>query len=176
MLPPADELRDDDPEGVVQEPLPPLELEFHAEEELLRQPSESPPEGDETFGQPLDVIRTRALVARVESLEHQVLERKDLHKLRKRHSSRLFGLTVAWVMVVWLVVLLQGFEQWFTPLLSGFSYLKFKLSDTVAVAFITSTTASVLGLYGIAAYWLFGKPKSEEKAAGKEEKDKKESS
>lgn len=170
MHPPIDPLADDEPEGVVQEPLPPLELEFRAEVELLRQPPDSPPEGDDTFGQPLDVIRTRALVARVESLEHQLLERRDLHKLRKRHSSRLFGLTVAWVMVVWLVVLLQGFEQWFTPLFSGYEHLKFKLSNTVAVAFITSTTASVLGLYGIAAYWLFGKPKSDEKTNSKDQK------
>lgn len=167
---PPDDKADEGLEFVVQDPLPPLELEFSPEEEVLRQPSESPPEGDDTFGQPLDVIRSRALVARVESLEHQLLERKDLHKLRKRHSSRLFGLTVAWVMVVWVVVLMQGFEQWFTPIFSGFSYLKFKLSDTVAVAFITSTTASVLGLYGIAAYWLFGKPKAEEKPVAKDEK------
>lgn len=39
----------------------------------------------------------------------------------------------------------------------GEHYLRFKLSDTVMVAFITSTTATVLGLYGIAAYWLYGK-------------------
>jgi hypothetical protein len=170
MSPLPNDGADEGLEFVVQDPLPPLELEFSPEDEVLRQPSETPPEGEDTFGQPLDVIRSRALVARVESLEHQLLERKDLHELRKRHSGSLFKLTVAWVMVVWLVVLLQGFEQWFTPILSGFNYIKFKLSDTVAVAFITSTTASVLGLYGIAAYWLFGKPKDGAKPVAKEEK------
>lgn len=101
----------------------------------------------------------RTLAAKVEDLEQQLKERRQLHKLRKRHSSRLFRLTVAWIALVWLVVLLQGFGQWFTPIWPGLEYVKFHLSDTVAVAFITSTTATVLGLYGIAAYWLFGKPK-----------------
>ncbi|KDD42468.1 hypothetical protein L529_0530 [Bordetella bronchiseptica MBORD901] len=56
--------------------------------------------------------------------------------------------------MVWIVVVLQGFrgipQQWGSI---------FALSDAVIIAFITSTTASVLGLYGIAAYWLFGNGK-----------------
>lgn len=170
-MPPA---QDDTPEGpdstYVQDPLPPLDFEFSPEEELLRNGSPDQLEGDDTFGQPLDVIRHRTLMAKVEELEHQLKERKQLHKLRKKHSSRLFGLTVAWIAVVWLVVLLQGFGQWFTPLFSGFAHIKFHLTDTVAVAFITSTTATVLGLYGIAAYWLFGKPKKDEPEPEKSEK------
>lgn len=134
----------------------PLELEV-LPEEIPGPPDTELMPGDETFGEPLDIIHTRALAARVDSLEHQLLERKDLHALRKQHARRLFCLTVVWVGVVWFVVLMQGFERWFLPMLDGFVALPFSLTNTVAVAFITSTTATVLGLYGIAAYWLSGK-------------------
>jgi len=154
----------------MQDPLPPLELEVTPEAPMEGGEDSTPPQGEDTFGRPLDEIQLRTLTAKVDDLEQQLKERKQLHKLRKRHSSRLFGLTVAWVGLVWLVVLLQGFGQWFTPILSRFDYIKFHLSDTVAVAFITSTTATVLGLYGIAAYWLFGKPKKEESEPPKSEK------
>ncbi|MBV4514935.1 hypothetical protein [Pseudomonas kurunegalensis] len=165
----------DAPEGeeqpsIMQDPLPPLQLEVTPEKPETRGEEDCSSRVEEDFGRPLDEIQLRTLTAKVDDLEQQLKERRQLHKLRKRHSSRLFRLTVAWVSLVWLVVLLQGFGQWFTPLFLGFSYIKFHLSDTVAVAFITSTTATVLGLYGIAAYWLFGKPKKDEAETPKKEK------
>ncbi|MSU95327.1 hypothetical protein EB795_15565 [Pseudomonas mandelii] len=95
---------------------------------------------------------------------------KDIHGMRMSHSRLLLGLALIWIFVILAVVLLQGFGQWFTPLLKGYGYLPFKLSDSVVIAFITSTTATVLGLYGIAAYWLYGKPKLEGKPLSKEKK------
>ena len=169
MSQPPEEGLDGQAGSYVQDPLPPLQLEV-LPEEITSQEDLSSIKGDETFGMPLEDIRYRRLRAEVQALEDQLKERRQLHKLRKRHSSRLFKLSVAWVCLIWLVVLLQGFGQWFTPLWSGFEYIKFHLSDTVAVAFITSTTATVLGLYGIAAYWLFGKPKKEEAEPAKKEK------
>lgn len=94
--------------------------------------------------------------------EQKALERDQLrtqnheiHGIRKRHAWLLFILASLWVYVLWLVVLLQGFGQWFIGL-PWFFQLKFKLSDPVMIAFMTSTTTTVLGLYGIAAYWLYG--------------------
>lgn len=75
----------------------------------------------------------------------------DLHELRKRYSLYLFVLVVVWVVTVWATLVFQGFGKF--PHVDG---MVFSLSDTVLVAFITSTTASVLGLFGIAAYWMFG--------------------
>ncbi|WP_033460273.1 hypothetical protein [Bordetella bronchiseptica] len=90
----------------------------------------------------------------IRRLQQKLTERTELHKIRKVHSWLLFGLTTLWIVVVWIVVVLQGFrgipQQWGSI---------FALSDAVIIAFITSTTASVLGLYGIAAYWLFGNGK-----------------
>jgi hypothetical protein len=79
----------------------------------------------------------------------------DQHNLRKIYSGLLFLLVVAWIGTVWAFVGFQGLG--FVPVLCW----KFNLSDAVLIAFITSTTASVLGLFGIAAYWLFGTKKSE---------------
>lgn len=79
----------------------------------------------------------------------------EIHGIRKRHAWLLFMLASLWIYVLWLVVLLQGFGQWFISL-PWFVQLNFKLSDPVMIAFMTSTTATVLGLYGIAAYWLYG--------------------
>jgi hypothetical protein len=120
----------------------------------------------------LDEYRTARLEAELNELRRQYEERKDLHGIRTRHAWLLFYLTVAWVVIVWLVILLQGFGQWFfptPPLTPNQFYLKFKLSDTVIVAFMTSTTATVLGLYGIAAYWMYGNGKVK-KEKGKAEK------
>ncbi|TWR59751.1 hypothetical protein FIV41_13430 [Pseudomonas marginalis] len=105
--------------------------------------------------------------------EDQAQKRKhddDIHGMRMSHSRFLLGLALVWIFVILAVVLLQGFGQWFTPLYDGYKYIPFKLSDTVVIAFITSTTATVLGLYGIAAYWLYGKPKQEVKVEPKAEK------
>lgn len=111
----------------------------------------------------LDEYRTARMEADLNELKRQHEERKDLHGIRTKHAWLLFYLTVAWILIVWIVVLLQGFGQWFfptPPLTSDQFYLKFKLSDTVLVAFMTSTTATVLGLYGIAAYWMYGNGKA----------------
>lgn len=80
----------------------------------------------------------------------------EIHGLRKNHAWLLFWLTVFWVVVVWFVLLLQGFGQWFIPIPSNFKYISFELSDAALIAFMTTTTTTVLGLYGIAAYWLYG--------------------
>lgn len=88
----------------------------------------------------------------------------DIHGMRLSHSNLLLILAISWIFVIFLVVLLQGFGQWFAPISEQYSYLPFKLSDRLLTVFITSTTATVVGLYGIAAYWLYGKPKSEKRA------------
>ena len=51
---------------------------------------------------------------------------------------------LAWLGSVALLLLLQGLKVW-----------GFWLSDKVIIAYITSTTVSVLGLFHIAAKWLF---------------------
>ena len=81
-------------------------------------------------------------------------------RVEKSRSFGVFGFIVGAVLFTFLGMLvfgvIGGFGQWFTPILNDFSYIPFNLSDTVLIAFMTTTTTTVLGLYGIAAYWLYG--------------------
>lgn len=113
--------------------------------------------------------KIKKLETEITKIQQKIDEKNDLHKLRKTHSQRLFLFSITWLIVVWLIILLQGFGETFWPEFEFGKYklikLKFNLDNSVLIALITSTTASVLGLYGIAAYWLFknGKHKKTEK-------------
>lgn len=153
------------------EGLPPLEIEVVPED--LRSASRKGSAQSEDPGRSLDDYKFKRLETEIEDLSQQLSERRDLHSIRTKHAWLLFGLTIGWVGVIWLVVLLQGFGQWFPPFPSPSideKYLHFSLSNTVIVAFMTSTTATVLGLYGIAAYWLYGKKPPVKSGKADEEK------
>ena len=72
--------------------------------------------------------------------------KNDLHALRINHAEKLFKLICCWIVMLWILLFIKGFLK-----------DEFDLDPSVIIAAITSTTASVLGLYGIAAYWMFGK-------------------
>ncbi|HJP94430.1 MAG TPA: hypothetical protein VJ875_20890 [Pyrinomonadaceae bacterium] len=76
-------------------------------------------------------------------LSDENVELKDVHELRKQYIPNLFILTVAWLVTV-IVIVWRAAEG--TP---------FYLSDNVLVALITSTTVNVIGIFVIAARWLF---------------------
>lgn len=68
----------------------------------------------------------------------------ELHNTRKQYVGRLFWLITAWLaVVIALVVLSATLKNIFT------------LADGVLIAFITSTTVSVIALFVIVAKWLF---------------------
>lgn len=134
-------------------------------------PSSNPQSISEDPSRDLDDFRFKRLQSEVEDLKQQLLERKELHDLRKWHSRWLFALTVFWVFILWGIVLVQGIGVLPWKPEGASEYLKFSLEDSVIIAFMTSTTATVLGLYGIAAYWLFGKPKPKDEEKPSEKKD-----
>jgi hypothetical protein len=76
--------------------------------------------------------------------------REKLSQLRRINRERLivvralFVLTVLWLASVIAVTILAGLGPW-----------GFYLSDKVVMTYIVSTTVSVLGLFKIAADWLF---------------------
>lgn len=112
----------------------------------------------------LDDYKFAKLQNEIAGLAQQLSERRDMHFIRRWHTWLLFGVTVCWIVVIWLVVLLEGFGQWFLPFpapdFSTEEYLHFKLTNAVLIAFLTTTTATVLGLYSVAAYWLYGNGKT----------------
>jgi hypothetical protein len=64
--------------------------------------------------------------------------------LQQIFAYLLFGLVGVWLLAVIVTVFL-----------TGFAYQDFDLSDSVLIAFITSTTTSVIGLFLLVARWLF---------------------
>ena len=78
-----------------------------------------------------------------ERLEDENERLRDVHELRKEYIPKLFGLTCVWLVVVavflWKVA---GGRD-------------FYLYDNVLIALITSTTINVIGIFLIAARWLF---------------------
>jgi len=68
----------------------------------------------------------------------------DYLDLQEKYAFRLFVLVCVWLFAVLTAVFFSGFQ----PKL-------FIISDSVMIAFITSSTASVLGLFLLVAKWLF---------------------
>jgi hypothetical protein len=91
-----------------------------------------------------DLLTLEVKSLEVEGLRVKLNRSENLHSFRKLYIGRLFWLTVLWLVVV---IVFVGF--------AGSHFLGFTLSDKVIIAFITSTTVSVIGLFHFAAKWLF---------------------
>ncbi len=80
----------------------------------------------------------------IDSLRQALKEAVDTHKLRLQYTSRIFGMVCGWLLGVIVCILLTGFRVW-----------SFQLSDSVLIAFITSTTVNVVGLFFVVAKWMY---------------------
>lgn len=69
-------------------------------------------------------------------------ERIELHGLRKKYLPYLFFLVVIWLFFVAIMLVLSAFGCTF-------------LADSVLIALITTSTATVVSMFAIAARWLF---------------------
>lgn len=98
---------------------------------------------------------------------------EEEHDLRKKHLDFLKQITIFWLILISIISVLQGFagvmpiEIHLNPIERAKLPLtveptEFKLSDAAYIALITTTTATILGLYTIAAIWLY-KGKQEDK-------------
>ena len=70
---------------------------------------------------------------------------------RKKWGPALFVVSMAWLLFVAYVVLAQGFGR------GLHNYGRFHLSDTVMAAFLTTSTATVIGVYLVVVNYLFQK-------------------
>lgn len=80
------------------------------------------------------------------ALKQKIKCDKQLHNFRQDSYSKLLGTIWAWLGFVAAVVLSAGFGWW-----------QFQLSNPVLIALLTTSTAIVLGIFAIAAKWLFPK-------------------
>ena len=89
-------------------------------------------------------IENQGLELQNQRLKDENLRLTELHDTRKQYVGRLFWLITAWLgVVIALVALTATLKNTFT------------LADSVLIAFITSTTVSVIALFVIVAKWLF---------------------
>jgi hypothetical protein len=78
-------------------------------------------------------------------------QKQDI-KERKKYAQLFFYLSCAWLVAIVVILMLQGFgSQGF----GSFWKAPFKLSDSIVLAMIGSTTANVLGILYIVAKYLF---------------------
>lgn len=77
-------------------------------------------------------------------LKDELEEARDLHGIRKEYIGKLYALIKVWLIVVVVFLILSASQKKY-----------FDLSDSVIIAFITSTTVSVLGLFLLVAKWLY---------------------
>ena len=103
----------------------------------------------ESEKEPLDLtasefrLQAERLELENERLRDENEQLKDVHELRKEYIPKLFWLTVGWLAFVVVIVWHVAEDR------------DFYLSDNILIALITSTTVNVIGIFVIAARWLF---------------------
>lgn len=114
----------------------------------------SAPEKDELYRLEKARLENGELEVRNTALTKEIERAGHLHVLRISTLIALFLLVVGWlsfvIKAIWLSAA-YGNE----PYMTLHPDHVFSLSDNVLITFITSTTASVIGIFLIAAKWLF---------------------
>jgi hypothetical protein len=105
--------------------------------------------------------------------EREWREAGETHDLRKTYTTKLFFLTCLWLFAVLIFVAASAFRGILPTGLAlppigwnmspeecatCFARFYFSVTDKVLIAFITSTTASVIGIFVIVVKWLFTPP------------------
>ncbi|WP_230656880.1 hypothetical protein [Psychrobacter sp. I-STPA10] len=132
------------------------------------------------LSQPYDKIRESYEIQKIIT---DIEDLKKTNQLRLKYANNIFRLTCYWLVFVGFIVFLSGLNLHILKLnfsaIPG-SYLlyyqidlsefyEFHLADSVLIAFMTTTTISILGIILIVAKWLFPKIKEEDKSSS--EKD-----
>lgn len=101
---------------------------------------------------------------KTKQLENQIVQDDDIHELRKEYVPKLFWMIIGWLFAVALFVFLTAYsaDNINNPD-CRINCARFNLSDNVLIAFITTTTATVIGLFVVVAKWLFPSQEKDEK-------------
>ena len=96
-------------------------------------------------------LEIEGLKTKQSGLEAEIKRLGDIHWARMIGLVCLFALVVLWLIAILFFVAMSGIEfRWW-------NYGKIlKLSDSILIALIGSTTLNVLGLFTVAAKWLYG--------------------
>jgi hypothetical protein len=114
--------------------------------------------------QPASDSKVNLLLAQAEAAylenklrEEALREAQNNNELRKTIPNKLWGLTISWLIIVMFIIILSGIDHQAFP---GVPFLKFE--STVLIALITSTTASVIGLFAILLNYLYPNSQKQE--------------
>ncbi len=108
-------------------------------------PADSPEAEEQAdLGKTLEDHRAHYEITELARLQR---EANDLHRMRLDYAQRIFTLVLAWLGCVAISVFLTGF--------GGTASTSFFLSDKVLIAFISSTTINVIGLFIVVAKWMY---------------------
>ena len=88
-------------------------------------------------------LQAEKLQLQISRLSDENDELKDVHELRKEYIPKLFWRTVGWLAFVVVTIWRVAADR------------EFYFSENVLIALITSTTVNVIGIFVIAARWLF---------------------
>ncbi len=105
---------------------------------------DEPLEDEEESEEPRDYAGEEATALDHEQKKLKLAQFKQDIDERKIYAHRIFKLVVGWLGFV-------GIMLWF----NGFSRFNFHLSNNVLIALITTSTASVIGIFIIVAKYLF---------------------
>lgn len=108
----------------------------------------------------LEIERLRIEVS---DLRAKVDRDSALHALRTEYVPKLYRIIKYWIILVAIVVVVSCISMPFFNNPTCPNCLTFKLSENVLIAFITSTTATVVGLFYLVAKWLYPADKPADK-------------
>lgn len=133
--------------------------------------SEAPSNMDEEVQNDFAFAALRAAEKKRE--DQKIRHAEEEHDLRKKHLRFLSKITIYWLGLITVVSYLQGFKglglisihlkhEYLEKIPFYITAPEFELTNPAFIALITTTTATILGLYTIAAIWLY-KGKQEDK-------------
>lgn len=102
------------------------------------------------------------IAAELQELRATQGRNRDIHKYRLIGLLLLFSLIVAWLVCILTFVYWTGTPANWHPGAKNHEIVILKLSDQVILALIGATTVNVLGLFYIAARWLYGEKQKPE--------------
>ncbi|MGJ8643698.1 MAG: hypothetical protein ACSHX9_09845 [Luteolibacter sp.] len=103
------------------------------------------------------------LKAKQAGLEAEIGRLGDIHIARIIGLGLLFLLIVGWLMAILQFLYWSGTPANWNPNSKNHDITVLKLSDPVIMALIGSTTINVLGLFYVAARWLYGEKQTSER-------------
>jgi hypothetical protein len=145
-------------------------IEIAAEEEARQNEVSDPLDGGAAGPTVVDEkqqLEIDRLACEVQELRDAFGRNRDIHWARMIGLLLLFVLIVTWLIYILKFVYWTGTPANWHPGAKNHDIMVLKLSDPVILALIGATTVNVLGLFYVAARWLYGEKQKPEDDPGK---------